>query len=121
MLLLSSQCVDNFSKFLMSFSCLISYVIFISYLLISSIIILCVFFFCSMYFLPNITLLHLFGSVLLSLLYFFLMLICLLIFSQNQGFSSSPVIFENRLMIVLTIHCCFVSFIISSDCSKVVS
>ena len=43
------------------------------------------------------------------------MLISLLI-----GFSSLPVMFENILLIVLTIHCCFASFIISSYCSRVV-
>ena len=73
-----------------------------------------------MYFLPNIYLLHFSVSFLLSLLYFFLGLICLLIFSQNHVFTSSPVIFEIILLIVFTIHCCFAYFIISSYCTKVV-
>ena len=59
-------------------------------------------------------------AFLLSLLYFFLILISLLIFSPNHVFTSSPEMFENLLLIVLTIHCCFASFIISSYCSRVV-
>ena len=61
---------------------------------------------------------HLAGSFLLSLLYFFLILISFLFYHQTM---ISPLhLFENILLIVLTIHCCFASFIISSYCSRVV-
>ena len=93
---------------------------FLSYLFISSLISRCVLYFCSLYFLPSISHLHISGSFLLFLLYFFLILISLLIFSSNHGFSSSSIMFENLLLIVLTIHCCFATFIIPSYCSRVV-
>ena len=37
---------------------------------------------------------------------------------KTMFFSSTPVIFENPWLIVLTMHCCFASFIISSYCSN---